>query len=419
MSAGSETLDPLRAQVQRVLESECFRNSETLRRLLSYLAEQSLAHGAQDLKEYTIGVDVYGKPASYDPQKDASIRVQLSRLRQKLEEYHQREGSADPYRLELPKGRFVILFQKCDSPKPSEAAQSPVARLAGFTPSRVVLAVALILLAASMMWTVLLSRKVDLLESRVAAPPAATKEFAALWHGFFNPAVPNMLVFGSPPFFASTKHGLFVRMYRYLDPNDPRSSPEFGDVDAKIGPLVGPRFDYASMGDAIGAQRLSQFFGMRGFALQALPAHVAEWETIQDHNLIFLGAARMNPLLRRLPIRPDFELGPDDYIHNRNPQPGEQSVYATPSHRDTMSYAVVGYYPGLAPGREILVLTAHSSPGTVGAVEFVTSAEGVQVLREKLKLQPRENKHFEVLLRVFSDNDAAVKTEYVTHHLAP
>ena len=84
-----------------------------------------------------------------------------------------------------------------------------------------------------------------------------------------------------------------------------------------------------------------------------------------------------------------------------------------------MSYAVIGCYPGLKPDREILVLMAHSTAGAVGIVDFVTSAEGVHVVRERLKIQPGEHRHFEVLLRVFSDNDAAVKTEYVAHHLVP
>jgi hypothetical protein len=281
--------------------------------------------------------------------------------------------------------------------------------------------VALVLLAASMTWTVLLWRKVNVLESNVAGARAAesSKELDAVWAAFFNPAVPAIAVFGSPPFFASARHGLFIRMYRSVDPDDPRSSPEFGDIDGKIGPLQGPRFDYASMGDAIGVQRLTAFFGSRGLALRALPAHLAVWDTVQEANVIFLGAARMNPLLRRLPVQQDFELGADGYIHNRNPRPGEEAVYVTPSHRDTMSYAVVATYPGLLPGHEIMVLAAHSSPGAVGVVNFVTSPEGVRVIREKLKLQPGERKHFQVLLRVFADNDAPVKTEYVTHHLAP
>ena len=89
MSTGSAAPDPCREQLRRILESKPFRHSENLRRLLSYLAERSLSHSAEELKEYTIGVEVFGRPASYDPQKDASVRVQVSRLRQKLEEYIQ------------------------------------------------------------------------------------------------------------------------------------------------------------------------------------------------------------------------------------------------------------------------------------------------------------------------------------------
>jgi len=421
MSTGSAAPDPCREQLRRILESKSLRHSENLRRLLSYLAERSLSHSAEELKEYTIGVEVFGRPASYDPQKDASVRVQVSRLRQKLEEYQKTEGGGDPYRVELPKGRFTILFEPRDgAPQLAPALPSPIPA-AGRSPARIGLGVALVLLAASMTWTVLLWRKVNVLESNVAGARAAesSKELDAVWAAFFNPAVPAIAVFGSPPFFASPKYGLFVRTYRSADPDDPRSSPEFADIEGKIGPLQGPRFDYASMGDAIGVQRLTALFGSRGLALRALPAHLAVWDAVQGANLIFLGAARMNPLLRRLPVQQDFELGADGYIHNRNPGPGEEAVYATPSHRDTMSYAVVATYPGLLPGHEILVLAAHSSPGAVGVVNFVTSPEGVRVIREKLKLQPGERKHFQVLLRVFADNDAPVKTEYVTHHLAP
>src|ERR1017187_6404016 len=154
MSAAQETPDPLRVELQRVLESESFRNSDSLRRLLSYLAERSLNHAADDLKEYVIDVDVFGKPPSYDPQKDASVRVQISRLRQKIAEYYNGEGSGDPYRLVLPKGHFTIRFEA----QPGEAApgSKPVdAVLAGagrFSRAQIGLAVTLFLLAASLLW---------------------------------------------------------------------------------------------------------------------------------------------------------------------------------------------------------------------------------------------------------------------------
>ncbi|HEU0142179.1 MAG TPA: hypothetical protein VFQ79_20830, partial [Bryobacteraceae bacterium] len=181
-----------------------------------------------------------------------------------------------------------------------------------------------------------------------------------------------------------------------------------------------PRFDYASMGDAIAVQRLTSFFGSAGISLKALPAHLAAWESIKDNNLIFIGAWRMHPLLRRLPVTQDFELGPDDQIHNQKPGPGELKIYTTPSHRDSMTYASVGVFPGLRPGREVFVVTAHSSPGAMGAVDFITNAGSVKLIRDRIGLSssgPR--KYFQMLLRVYVDNDVPMKTEYVTHHLNP
>ncbi len=417
MSVGLVGCDPLREQLQRVIESETFRHSESLRRLLAYLAEHSLNNTADQLKEYVIGTEVFSKPTSYDPQKDASVRVQMSRLRQKIEEYYNGPGRGDPYRLELPKGHFTIAFR----PRPEEAAPAeasvPAPPATRVTPARIAFILALVLIAASAVSITVLWRRVDILKARLA-PAVDAKEFEPVWAGFLNPEVPSIVVFGSPPFFASTSRPVFMRMYRLANPDDPRSSAAFNELEAKLGPLEGPRFDYVSMGDAIGVQRLTSFFGLRGIPLRALPAHLAAWDTIQDANVIFLGAARMNPLLRRLPVRQDFEIGPDENIHNRNPQPGEQAVYETTSHRDSMTYAVVGSHAGLKPQREILLLAAHSTAGAVGAVDFITSIEGVRVIRDHLRPRPGERKHFQVLLRVFTDNDSPVKTEYVTHHVA-
>jgi hypothetical protein len=279
------------------------------------------------------------------------------------------------------------------------------------------LMIAVCLLAASLVWTGVLWRRFDTLASRVA-PPASAADFAPVWTPFLNPSIQSVVVFGSPPFFASPKHNLFLRMYRPQDPNDPRSGPEFSELNKALGPLQGPRYDYASMGDAMGVQRLTAFLSSHGSVPRAVPAHLAAWDSIQEANLIFVGAARMNPLLRRLPIEQDFELGADDNIHNRKPQPGEPTVYETRSHRDGLTYGVVGLWSGLRPGREILVVEAHSTPGIEGTVNFLTSVEGMRLLREKLGWHSSDRRRFQILLRIFTDNDAPVKTEYVTHHTA-
>src|SRR5436305_424970 len=103
--------DVASAQVDRVLNSAALRNAEVLRRLLKYLAEKSLAGQADQLKEYSVGIDALGKPESYDPRQDSVVRIQIGRLRHKLSDYYLTEGKDDPIVLELPKGHFKLTWQ--------------------------------------------------------------------------------------------------------------------------------------------------------------------------------------------------------------------------------------------------------------------------------------------------------------------
>src|SRR5579871_4784898 len=104
--------DALAAEVERILESDTFRNSDALRRLLRFLADKRLAGEADQLKEYSVGIDALGKPATYDPRHDSTVRIQVGRLRQKLAEYYRTEGKDDPLVIDLPKGRFKLTCEE-------------------------------------------------------------------------------------------------------------------------------------------------------------------------------------------------------------------------------------------------------------------------------------------------------------------
>src|SRR6266446_8345862 len=114
-------LETSQAQIQRILQSKAFRTSEVHRNLLSYLAEKSLSGTADSLKEYTVGLDVFSKPSSYDPRQESTVRMHVARLRQKLSEYYRTEGVDDPIIVDLPKGGFRVTFE----PRPVDA--EPVA----------------------------------------------------------------------------------------------------------------------------------------------------------------------------------------------------------------------------------------------------------------------------------------------------
>jgi tetratricopeptide (TPR) repeat protein len=95
-----------------VLRSRGFRNAERRSNLLKYLADRTASGQSDNLKEFNIGVDVYGRdPGTYDPRIDPVVRVDISRLRRKLKEhYDSPEGCADPVQIELPKGSYAVVF---------------------------------------------------------------------------------------------------------------------------------------------------------------------------------------------------------------------------------------------------------------------------------------------------------------------
>ena len=74
--------------MRRVLRSTTFRNATTLQQLVSFLASRSIAGAAENLKEYTIGVEALGRKSDFDPKIDPIVRVQSHRLRIKLKEYY-------------------------------------------------------------------------------------------------------------------------------------------------------------------------------------------------------------------------------------------------------------------------------------------------------------------------------------------
>ena len=98
-------------QVQRILKSATFRNAVTLQQLLQFLTARVFEGGADGLKEYTIGVEAFGRPQDFDPKTDTIVRVQIHRLRQKLTEYYEADGSRDPILVEIPKGHYLPTFE--------------------------------------------------------------------------------------------------------------------------------------------------------------------------------------------------------------------------------------------------------------------------------------------------------------------
>ena len=111
MEAAHPPTGAVEAALERVLSSATFGSSPGLRRFLEFVVRQSIAGEDDGIKEYTIGVEVFGRGPRFNPRCDSIARVEAYKLREKLLEYYRTEGSTDPVTIGIPKGRYRPLFQ--------------------------------------------------------------------------------------------------------------------------------------------------------------------------------------------------------------------------------------------------------------------------------------------------------------------
>src|SRR6201993_4174402 len=97
-------------QIEKLLGSRALHGSESLCKLLRYLAHYSAEHPGASPKEYQIATEVFGRQQDFDPHVDSMVRVQAGRLRTKLTEYYASEGLEDAILVELPKGTYGLSF---------------------------------------------------------------------------------------------------------------------------------------------------------------------------------------------------------------------------------------------------------------------------------------------------------------------
>ena len=121
-------MDPrdIRAELNRILRSPGFANSERMARFLRCVVERAIAGRGDELKEYLVGVEVFDRRTDYDPRVDPIVRVEARRLRGKLEEYYAAPGAGQSgVVIELPKGAYVPSFRHPDSAPVTQPVTRP------------------------------------------------------------------------------------------------------------------------------------------------------------------------------------------------------------------------------------------------------------------------------------------------------
>src|SRR5712692_7498894 len=339
------------AQIEKLLSSHTLHGSESLCKLLRYLANHSLDHPGLSPKEYQIATEVFGRQQDFDPHVDSMVRVQAGRLRTKLAEYYASEGVDDQLVLELPKGSYALTFHHRSSAAPRTASQAPPGSFAPVqTPRRwfsVLLVLAIVLTAVvSVATDRLLTRGSAEARSANAAPeaPVALRVF---WKGFLTGSQEPWVIFSNAPFVGRPDTGM-----RYY--NRARDEKAF-ILD-----------HYTGVGEVLAVHALDKVFVSLHQDLHVKRGSLFSLDDAKNNDLIFIGSPSENLALLEIPGTQEFVFtrltnglrAGNVAIINAHPQAQEPKIFlASPSDQPlTEEYSVVALVKGLNPSHSVLIL---------------------------------------------------------------
>jgi hypothetical protein len=405
----------MKTQVERILQSETLRNADALRRLLAYLAEKSIAGDADQLKEYVVGLEAFGKPPDYDPRQDSIVRLQVGRLRQKLTEYYLTEGKDDPIVIDLPKGHFKLSFETRPGVAPSRlerAAPQPWRRVA--------LALGFGLLVALAWGTYSAVRLAQERQRDVASSSAWTPELNALWESFLTPERPLVVGIGSPLFLILGKGQMFrdVTINRW---EDALHSASVAAIRKTLqNPPMQPRYHYVPADELNAVFLLGKLLAPRQPHISLAKSTQLSLQQLEANNMLMIGSpALFDGLLRALPFQQEFAQERSG-IRNLHPRAGEPEFFtdqnSTGTSEDGDAYTLITHAPGPLGIGDVASFTSSTIPGRLTAVQWFTDPALARTLAGKLRdPEGKLPRYFQVVVRSKFMDTVPVETSYVTY----
>jgi hypothetical protein len=393
-----------------LVSSQVLHGSESLCKLLRYLAKHALDHPGVPIKEYQIATEVFGRSSDFDPQLDSMVRVQAGRLRGKLAEYYSTNGTDDGIAVELPKGTYVLAFhhhaagRRAHVNPPTETEwQSP---RAGYNQRKWIIAAGLsvgvlLLASAAVVLGILWSRN----SAQAGPPELAPAAFRVFWNSFVSGQEEPWVIFSNAAFVGRPETGM-----RYYDTTKDKGSFILDH--------------YTGVGEVLAVHELDRVFGLLHRQIRVKRGSLFSLDDAKNNNLIFIGSPFENLTLLEIPGTEEFVFRRmvsgsrkgDEAILNNHPQPGEPKEYfPSPGNAPlTEDYAVVGLVRGLNPGQAVLILAGTTTIGTQAAVEYVCRQSSVEELLLRLPVsQSGQLKPFEAVIRVKVTRGVPVGTELV------
>jgi hypothetical protein len=272
---------------EAILSSSFFRGSSRSKQFLAYVIHHKLEGHDELLKERTIGVELFKRPADYATGDDPVVRVQAGEVRRRLDQYYHAVPRGSDVRISLHVGSYVPDFQM--SPV-EHTVESPPAELQSAALPRT---------RPALLWTAaVLGLVLAALVATVAVRhnPAQDSVLDRFWSPVFSSRQAVLICLSKPVFYRpsldlyrrySKDHpGTFTTEVERLNqplPLDPKEKITWGDM------VPFNEFGVAA-GDVYAANRLSGLFGRMNKPSQFRIGNEYSFDDLRNSPAVMVGA---------------------------------------------------------------------------------------------------------------------------------
>ena len=382
--------EALYALTDRIINSGVLGRSKTYGAILRYLVECSL--NGKTPKEAAIAVDVLGRDANFDVSKDSVVRVHIYHLRNKINLYYSSYGIQESYRLEIPKGHYIITTSvNTEAEEPASSITGKPLDRPSYTPWLAALVVILLIL-----------KFVPGNEPDGSAVPVSTLSTIQPWQPFLDDDLPILLVIGDYYIFGEVdESGNILRMVREFDINSRGELTRFQQRQPEIASnYYNLDLSYIPVSIANAMVRLVPVLGSKADQLSVKMMSELETADLANNHLIYLGyLSGVDTLLDLMFADSGLSIGAT-YDELINLETNEYYIGSSGLSGDEnfQDYGMVSTFP--APnGNHFLLIAGMRDEGLVNIAQQMTSPESLAILMDTFRGETPVS--FEALYEVF------------------
>lgn len=366
-------------ELDALVSSHHFRGSKRYPAMLKYVVTAAIDGRAPELKERTLGVEVFGRDPEYDTNADPVVRISAGEVRKRIAQFYHENGHGAKLEIELPVGSYLPEF-RLREPEVSEAQSGIGVEKPASTEYQPHKGSRRYLIAALAAIAVLSVAAAFGMFAYHKVTSAHTAPIDKLWAPLVMPAQPVLIVVG-------TGH--------HAD----QMSPELAETtfyDRITGPYHRVSVATATtLADAAGLLR------QRGIAFEIKEDNETSLTDMHSRTIILIGATNNAWTMRLVsPLRYRFLPGPDTRVQDtKNLQDTDWSVdFRKPYASISTDYAIVARYRDPTTEGPVLVVAGLGPFGTEAAGAFVATPQYLEQLAKQLP-PGWENKNIEMVLK--------------------